>query len=92
MGVREGWTHARRGGIGEGQKECRGRTEVWDSRALGGAGDWGKCQDLTPSKAICSSPSWAIPTDPDHHQHYSSIPPLHIISYPEGGRSSITSE
>lgn len=63
MGAREGWTHERRGGIGEGQSEDRGRTEVWGSRALGGAGGWSKSQDLSPREAIYSSPSWVIPID-----------------------------
>lgn len=48
------------GGNGEGQGEDRGRMEVWDSRAEGGAGGWGKSQEECPSEAIYSSPSWAI--------------------------------
>lgn len=89
MGAREGWTHARRGGIGEGQSEDRGRMEVWGSRALGGAGGWSKSQDLSPREAIYSSPSWAIPIDPDHHRCCFSISPLHTVSsYPNRGRGS----
>lgn len=63
MGAREGWTHARRSVFGEGQSEDRERTEVWGSRALGGAGGWSKSQDLSPREAINSSLSWVIPID-----------------------------
>ena len=62
----------------------RERMEVWDSRAEGGAGGWGRSQDESPSDAIYSSPSWAILAGPDHHQYYPSISPLLIFSsYPE---------
>lgn len=43
------------------------RTEVWDSRAEGGAGGWGRSHDECPSEAIYSSPSWAMLRGPDHH-------------------------
>lgn len=80
-------------GIGEGQGEDRGRMEVWDSRAEGGAGGWGKSQDECPSEAIYSSPSWAILPGPDHHQYYPFISPLPIFSSsPGGGRNTFASE
>lgn len=68
------------GGNGEGQGEDRGRMEVWDSRAEGGAGGWGKSQEECPSEAIYSSPSWAILPGPDHHQYYPFISPPLIFS------------
>lgn len=69
------------------------RMEVWDSRAEGGAGGWGRSQDECPSEAIYSSPSWAILPGPDNHEHYPSISPLLIFSsYPGRGRNTFTSE
>lgn len=69
----------------------RERMEVWDSRAEGGAGGWGRSQDKCPSEAIYSSPSWAILPGPDHHQYYLSIsPPFIFSSYP--GRNTFASE
>lgn len=69
----------REGGLGK----DRERMEVWDSRAEGGAGGWGRSQDECPSETIYSSPSRAILAGPDHQQYYPSISPKLICnSYP----------
>lgn len=78
------------GGIGEGHG---GRMKVWDSRAEGGAGGWGRSQDVCPSEAIYSIPSWAILPGPDHHQYHPAISPLFILSsYPGRCRNTFTSK